>query len=143
MTRIDGRTGVEVIDRAECLELLREEVVGRISVVEGTGPLVLPVNYAMHGDQVVFRTGPGSKLAASRGGAACFEIDAFDRASRAGWSVVVRGRLEEVTTLDRQHDAVIDLAEPWLGTDGRPHVLRLVPAVISGRRVRPAPSPPA
>jgi nitroimidazol reductase NimA-like FMN-containing flavoprotein (pyridoxamine 5'-phosphate oxidase superfamily) len=142
MSRIDARTGVEVIDRAECLDLLRQEVIGRIAIVEGTGPLVLPVNYAMHGDRVVFRTGPGSKLAASRGGAACFEIDGFDRATRSGWSVVVRGRLEEVTVLDRQHDEVADLADPWLGPDGRPNVLRLVPAVISGRRARPAPTPP-
>jgi nitroimidazol reductase NimA-like FMN-containing flavoprotein (pyridoxamine 5'-phosphate oxidase superfamily) len=141
MTRFDPRTGVEVIDRRECLELLATDVVGRVAIVEGTGPLVLPVNYALHGADVIFRTGPGSKLAASRGRQACFEIDAFDRSTRTGWSVVVRGRLEEVTSYDRDLPDVADLAEPWLGVS-RPHVIRLASTIISGRRLRPpSPSP--
>jgi nitroimidazol reductase NimA-like FMN-containing flavoprotein (pyridoxamine 5'-phosphate oxidase superfamily) len=142
MTRVDRRTGVEVIDRKECLELLAGEVLGRIAVIEGSGPLILPVNYALHEDQVVFRTGPGSKLAASHGSQGCFEVDGHDRATRSGWSVVVRGRLEEVTAFNAKLLAQIeDLAEPWLGTE-RPYVVRLVPAIISGRRVRPPATAP-
>jgi nitroimidazol reductase NimA-like FMN-containing flavoprotein (pyridoxamine 5'-phosphate oxidase superfamily) len=139
--RFDRRTGVEVIERRECLELLATDVVGRVAVVEGTGPLVLPVNYALHGEQVVFRTGPGSKLAASRGRQVCFEVDSFDRLTRSGWSVVVRGRLEEVGPFDRSLAALEHLAEPWLGTEP-PNIVRVVPTVISGRRVRPPAAPP-
>lgn len=142
MTRVDSRTLIEVIDRRECLELLAGQVLGRLGIVEGRAPLVLPVNYAMHGDAVVFRTGPGSKLAASHGGPGCFEIDGVDEASRSGWSVVVRGRLEEVTSLDPELlAAVAGLAEPWV-PEGRPNVVRLVPNVISGRRVSGANGPP-
>lgn len=142
MTRVDSRTDVEIIDRKGCLELLRGEVVGRIGIVEGTAPLVLPINYALHDDQVVFRTGPGSKLVASHGSSACFEIDGFDPPTRSGWSVVVRGRLEEVTDADRSLlDQLADLADPWLGA-GRPNVVRLIPSVISGRRVPPRPAAP-
>lgn len=141
MMQFDRRTGVEVIERRECLELLASDVVGRVAIVEGTGPLVLPVNYALYGEQVVFRTGPGSKLAASRGRQVCFEVDAFDRETRSGWSVVVRGRLEEVQEFDRSLAAIEHLAEPWLGSEP-PNIVRLVPAIISGRRVRP-PAPPA
>lgn len=136
MTVFDSRTGVEVIGREECLDLLAGDVVGRIAIVEGTGPLVLPLNYCLVGEHVLFRTGPGSKLRASRGGQVCFEVDSFDRVTRSGWSVVVRGRLEEVTELDRDFDAVQHLAEPWLGTS-RPNTIRLVPTIISGRRVPP------
>lgn len=136
MTRFDPRTGIEVIDRSEYLALLASDVVGRVAVIEGTGPLVLPVNYALHRDHVVFRTGPGSKLSAARGRQVCFEVDSFDRLTRSGWSVVVRGRLEEVTTLDRDFGEIGALAEPWLGV-GRPNVVRLVPSIISGRRVAP------
>ena len=142
MTRFDSRTDVEVIDRRECLELLAGEVVGRVGIIEGTGPLVLPVNYGLHRDEVVFRTGPGSKLAASRRSQACFEIDGFDRVDRSGWSVVVRGRLEEVTVFDRGLlDEVEHLAEPWIGS-GRPNIVRLIPSIISGRRVRSTPASP-
>lgn len=137
MTRIDTRTGVEVIDRGECLDLLASDVVGRVAIVEGTGPLVLPVNYALHGEHVVFRTGPGSKLSAGRGRQVCFEVDAFDRETRSGWSVVARGRLDEVAEFDRDRHEIEHLVEEWLG-DGRPHLLRLTPAIISGRRIRSA-----
>ena len=62
------------------------------------------------GEHVVLQTGPGSKLTASRGQLVCFEVDAFDRETRSGWSVVVRGRLEEVTELDRSFAEVEQLA---------------------------------
>lgn len=49
---------------------------------------------------MVFRTAPGTKLFSGPRSAATFEIDAFDREHRTGWSVVVTGRLEEVTKFD-------------------------------------------
>lgn len=137
MLLFDNRTGVEVVERRGCLELLAGEVLGRIGIVEGGAPLILPVNYALDGEAIVFRTGPGSKLDSAHGSAACFEVDAFDREGRSGWSVVVRGRLEEITTADQPAlDRVEKLADPWLGE--RPSVVRLVPQVITGRRIRPS-----
>jgi nitroimidazol reductase NimA-like FMN-containing flavoprotein (pyridoxamine 5'-phosphate oxidase superfamily) len=139
MTLVD-RTGIRVIDRTECLSLLAAGTVGRVGIVAGGSPLVLPVNYAMDGESVVFRTGPGSKLDAARGRAACFEIDGFDLDSRAGWSVIARGRLEKITSFDGPTFARIrDLAQPWLAGD-RGHVLRLETVSISGRRVLPGPA---
>ena len=137
MALVDGR-GIEVIDRAGCLELLAGQEVGRIGIIDGGSPLVLPVNFALDGEAVVFRTGPGSKLQAARGRAACFEIDGVDADTRSGWSVVVRGRLQEVTRFDGDlHDRIVDLAEPWIEGQ-RGHVVRLQPHSISGRRIRPA-----
>jgi nitroimidazol reductase NimA-like FMN-containing flavoprotein (pyridoxamine 5'-phosphate oxidase superfamily) len=128
MALVDRRTGIEIIDRSECLRLLADETFGRVGVLDGGHPLILPVNYALDGDQVVFRTGEGTKLDAVRG-PACFEIDAHDDRAHTGWSVVVRGRLEQATA-DQQ-----DLAQPW-AVEGE-HALRIVPASIRGRRVRP------
>ncbi|WP_426573757.1 pyridoxamine 5'-phosphate oxidase family protein [Aquihabitans sp. McL0605] len=72
---------------------------------------------------------------------ACFEVDGFDRPSRSGWSVVVRGRLEEVPATDHATRAELEgLVEPWTRGDD-PHVVRLVPTVITGRRIRPRPAP--
>jgi nitroimidazol reductase NimA-like FMN-containing flavoprotein (pyridoxamine 5'-phosphate oxidase superfamily) len=137
MTSVDRRSGIEIIDRAECLALLDAEVVGRIAVVHHGTPVVLPVNYAMDGHDVVFRTGPGTKLAAAEHGTACFEIDGFDREAHTGWSVLVTGRLEEVTS--HQHDAFERLqasrVSPWI-PEGRDHWMRVVPGWISGRRLR-------
>ena len=140
MALYDHRTQVEVIDRRECLVLLAAEVVGRLGVLDGGSPLVLPMNYALHDEEIVFQTGPGTKLDAANGHPACFEIDAFDRDEHSGWSVVVRGRLEEVTRFDPVALAALEhRAQPWMSAP-RPNVLRLVPSSITGRRIRAAPN---
>ena len=61
------------------------------------GPLILPVNYRMDGESIVFRTDPGLKLDQGVRSHACFEIDHFDRGNRSGGASSPAGRLEEVT----------------------------------------------
>jgi nitroimidazol reductase NimA-like FMN-containing flavoprotein (pyridoxamine 5'-phosphate oxidase superfamily) len=133
---VDARTGIEALDRDECLTLLRADVVGRIGIVDHGTPIVLPVNYAMDGESIVFLTGTGSKLEAAGRGPACFEIDGFDRTERHGWSVLATGRLEEVTPhLHADLARVTGLGvSPWF-PKGRDHWMRLVPSRITGRRV--------
>ena len=48
-----------VIPRAECLRLLAGQTVGRLGFVVHGRPMVLPVNYVLVGDLIVFRTGEG------------------------------------------------------------------------------------
>jgi nitroimidazol reductase NimA-like FMN-containing flavoprotein (pyridoxamine 5'-phosphate oxidase superfamily) len=136
----DSRTGIEVVTRDDCLRLLREDVIGRLAVVSGGAPHVFPVNYAMDGEDVVFRTDHGTKLDVGPRSPACFEIDRFERTDRSGWSVVVAGRLEEVTAFDSERLHRIETLgiDPW--ADGeRQHWMRLVPGTISGRRVGSTP----
>jgi nitroimidazol reductase NimA-like FMN-containing flavoprotein (pyridoxamine 5'-phosphate oxidase superfamily) len=125
-----------MLDRERCLELLRDDEIGRLAVLADGGPVIFPVNYRMDGESVVFRTDPGLKLEQGVRSHGCFEIDHFDRANRSGWSVVVAGRLEEVThyetkTWDRIHELPVD---PWAGGI-KEHWVRLVPSRITGRRV--------
>ena len=71
---------MELVDvqREECLALLAEGVVGRMVYTEGAMPAAHPVTYCLDGDEVVFRTGDGSKLAAAaRHHVVGFEIDAY------------------------------------------------------------------
>jgi nitroimidazol reductase NimA-like FMN-containing flavoprotein (pyridoxamine 5'-phosphate oxidase superfamily) len=130
---------VEVLDRDRCITLLRGDEIGRLAVVADGGPLILPVNYQMDGESIVVRTDPGLKLDQGLRAHGCFEIDHFDRARRSGWSVVVAGRLEEVTHYDsktwaRTHELPV---EPW--ADGaKEHWIRLIPSRITGRLVPPA-----
>ena len=138
MNLTDPRTGLEVIDRDECLRLLAGDEIGRLATVAGSTPVVMPVNYALDGETVVIRTAPGTKLDQAGRRRAAFEIDEFDRARRTGWSVVVTGRLEELTRYD---GAPFDRAralgiDPWAGGD-KSHWLRLVPDHITGRRLDP------
>ena len=62
-----GRAGLhpvlEPMEREECLRLLEPGGVGRIAMTSGDQLVVLPVNYAVHDGQVVFRTAPATVLA--------------------------------------------------------------------------------
>jgi uncharacterized protein len=135
MRFVDSRTGIEILERDECLQLLANDEVGRLGVVNGGAPVILPVNYTLDGESIVIRTEAGTKLNAGPRSPACFEIDWFDRANRRGWSVLVSGRLEEVTPFDgAELERVRQLpVDPWAGP--RFHWLRLVPTRITGRRV--------
>ena len=137
MKNVDARSGIEVLAADECLRLLAADVIGRLAVVVGGSPSIFPVNYVLDEESIVFRTDAGTKLDHGPRSQACFEIDSFDRDSRTGWSVVVAGRLEEVTrfqsaTLQRVRDLPID---PWAGGE-KAHWMRLVSNWVTGRRLR-------
>ena len=137
MRLADGRTGIEIIAREECLQLLADEVVGRIGFVVAGRAEVLPVNYVLDGDAVVFRTAAGSKLDGATRSPVVFEVDRIDRATRSGWSVIVHGLAQEVTSFDRVElrERVAELpVDPWAPGEKR-HLVRIAPGSITGRRV--------
>jgi len=77
--------GSEALDRGECLRLLGSVSIGRIIFTEHALPAAEPVNFALLGDAVVFRTAAGSRLAAAaRNAVVAFEADEFHPATRAG-----------------------------------------------------------
>jgi uncharacterized protein len=121
----------------ECYTLLATQQVGRLGVNAEHYPLILPVNYALDHGIIVIRTGPGTKLAAADHANVTFEVDEIDRVRRTGWSVLVRGLAEEVTT--RHRAELIERTktsgvQPWApGEHG--HWLRLIPHKITGRRI--------
>lgn len=89
--------GLRVLGYEECLERLRATPVGRLALVHAGEPLVFPVNHAMDGANVVFRTLWGSKLQTAEGaGTVAYEVDGYDSVSETGWSVLVKGTAEVV-----------------------------------------------
>lgn len=129
-------TKIEVIGVDECMALIRADEIGRLAIIDGNRPVIFPVNYAFDGEEIVIRTAPGTKLDHGTRSTACFEIDRLDRDHHCGWSVVVIGRLEELTAYngaDFERASGLPL-HPWAaGTKDR--ILRLVPSSITGRRV--------
>jgi nitroimidazol reductase NimA-like FMN-containing flavoprotein (pyridoxamine 5'-phosphate oxidase superfamily) len=128
MRQRDARTHLELLDRDECLILLNGRHVGRLAVVHGGAPMIYPVNFSVAGDQITFRSDPGTKIEAALRSPVCFEVDHLDEASRCGWSVVVTGRLE--TAPDAPP------VDSWAGDLQR--AFRLVPDRITGRSVGPS-----
>jgi nitroimidazol reductase NimA-like FMN-containing flavoprotein (pyridoxamine 5'-phosphate oxidase superfamily) len=93
---VDRRTGLEVLDRDECLRLFGRSGLGRLAVVIDGRPLVFPVNFALDGDAIVLRTGAGTKLYGARSGPVAFECDGTDGVYHTGWSVLATGSADEV-----------------------------------------------
>lgn len=126
---------LEVLTAAECYELISPGGVGRVAFTTADGPVVLPVNYAMAGQLVIFRTAPDTLLARYLDCRAGFEVDRIDEALGRGWSVLVIGHAVRVTSeaevsrLER-HAAV----RPW-AAGARDVYVRITPHQISGRRI--------
>jgi nitroimidazol reductase NimA-like FMN-containing flavoprotein (pyridoxamine 5'-phosphate oxidase superfamily) len=108
-----------------------------VAVSSDALPTVLPVNFRLAGERIVFRTGEGTKLAAAtRNAVVAFEVDDFDPVQHTGWSVVVTGVARQVV----DHDALADLNElgipRWApGPDN--HVVEVSLELVSGRRIPP------
>jgi hypothetical protein len=132
-------TPYESMPPEECLRLLATEEVGRLVVVLGGQPLVFPLNYALDGDAVVFRTAPGTKLEAISRSLVAFEVDRWAPSGQSGWSVVVEGIAQEVTSADAPglRERLARLAVRPLATGDRLHFVRIVPFSITGSRLRP------
>ncbi len=119
-----------VMSREECLQLLATLSIGRLALTRRAAPpLVVPVNYVLDGEAVVFRTDPGEKLDLAQGHAVSFQVDAIDPMHRRGWSVLVCGIAREADPSESARRL-----EPWAGGPKR-HWLAIEPDTISGRRV--------
>jgi nitroimidazol reductase NimA-like FMN-containing flavoprotein (pyridoxamine 5'-phosphate oxidase superfamily) len=126
---------LEVLAEHRCRELLTQASVARLGLSVDSLPVILPVNFVVDGDSIVFRTGSGLKLsAASAGDVACLEVDDIDLLGHGGWSVLVTGRLRELTDPDELEAARrLPLAPWWHRVDQR--YVRLSMDLLSGRRL--------
>jgi uncharacterized protein len=128
----------EEIEVDECWRLLASQPVGRVAVIVGHYPVVFPVNHGVDRRGLVFRTGAGTKLWAIHRSNVTFEVDDFDLATQAGWSVMVKGSAREITTESNPElvaGAESSGAVPW-APGRRESVVRIVPDAVSGRRIR-------
>jgi nitroimidazol reductase NimA-like FMN-containing flavoprotein (pyridoxamine 5'-phosphate oxidase superfamily) len=133
--------GVELdeLGRDECLRLLAGQVIGRVVFTDSAMPAAQPVNYLLSGEEVLFRTANGSKLAAAvRRAVLGFQTDQIDPASATGWSVLGIGQSYEITDPAR-----LDLLERTLPTPWAPgqavHTIAIPLTRLTGRILRPHP----
>lgn len=129
-------SGLSEITATECVDLLAGRTVGRAAICTPTGPHVVPVNYTVDGDSIVFRTTPYSVLGTyAWAGDIAFEVDDLDVDNHSGWSVVAHGRgemvedLEDIEEVRWAHDP-----KPW-AEGARPLYVRLRWREVTGRRI--------
>lgn len=134
-TLVTDRNGLEILDREDCLRLLAGAHIGRLALSIDALPVILPVNFVVHDEKVVFRTAPGTKLSvAVRSAVVAFEADAIDPLRHEGWSVLVTGRAREVAEGDRLESYRRLPLRPW-APGAHDHFIEIDIERISGRRL--------
>ncbi|MFC4944929.1 pyridoxamine 5'-phosphate oxidase family protein [Pseudonocardia sp. GCM10023141] len=124
-----------MLDREQCIALLGSAVIGRVVFTDGALPSAQPVNFVLDGEEVVFRTSNGSKLAAAtRHAVVAFEVDDIDHATRTGWSVLGVGQAYEVVEPARLAELAELQPDPW-APDRTAHTISIPLQMLSGRRL--------
>ena len=127
--------GLTVLSREESLRLLATAHIGRVGLSAAALPVVLPVNFAVDGDEIAIRTAPGTKLdAALRNAVVAFEVDDFDPIYHTGWSVMVTGMARQLTSPEELRRAQALPLRAW--APGVHDSFIAIPAqLVSGRRI--------
>lgn len=108
--------------------------IGRVGT-GGASPDIFPVNYAVDGHSVVFRTAAGKKLSAvGRGERVVFEVDDIDAEWARGWSVVLRGFAKHVVDVDEAARLAQLPLQVW-DPAPKPEFVRITTHLVSGREI--------
>ena len=125
------------LSRDECLHLLREVPVGRVGVTIGALPAIFPVNFRMRDEDVIlFGAMANSRLALSTHDAiVAFQVDAFDAATKKGWTVLGVGRSTRLEDDEARTAEVGGLPEPWTVGEAAEHLMQLKLRDVSGHEI--------
>jgi hypothetical protein len=126
------------MSREECLHALDARPVGRLAYNGEDGPRILPVNFILTEDAIVFRTLADGEIAKYAVDTTCaFEVDDFDEFFESGWSVLAVGLAQLLTEADFQRLRYGKIPQPWANG---PRILfvKLPLGQLSGRQLLPA-----
>jgi nitroimidazol reductase NimA-like FMN-containing flavoprotein (pyridoxamine 5'-phosphate oxidase superfamily) len=123
------------LSRSECLVLLQQAQVGRIGYVVDGLAVILPVNFVLFHEDIVFCTAKGGTLAwLSTRQRVAFEVDESRSADQEGWSVLVHGSASEVTDPGQLEALRGSPLRSWVRSPDD-HWVRIRIEAISGRSV--------
>ena len=118
------------LNSEQCWEMLRAEEFGRLAFHLVDEVHITPINYAVDGETLLFRTAEGSKLlGVVMGSDVAFEIDRYGEDTAR--SVVIRGRARLLPE-DEAHRAENTRLRSWVPTS-KYNVVEIAPAVVTGR----------
>jgi uncharacterized protein len=118
----------------ECWRLLRTAEVGRLAIGVAGEPEIFPVNFVVDGQDVVFRTAEGTKLAAlTVSSRVAFEIDGYLPDVGEAWSVVVKGWAQRLDHFPEIYAAEDLPLFPW-HAGPKQWFVRIRSTQVTGRR---------
>lgn len=122
---------VTTLDADACWQLLHDHELGRLAFHLAGEVHITPINYAVDGRTLLFRTAEGNKLlGVVMHSDVAFEIDGMD--DTEAWSVVLRGRARLLEG-DEEHRAERVPLRPWTST-AKYNVVEIAPTEVTGRR---------
>lgn len=123
------------LTRAECLELLRTQDVGRVVLTLDALPVVVPVGYQLQDGGIVLRTHTDSRLVAAAVNAiVAFQVDDLDGVDGEGWSVTVTGAARPLEPTAERLVAVPDVRHA--AERGADFLVEIHPTVVTGMLLR-------
>jgi hypothetical protein len=124
---------IESLTHTQCVDRLAQHDVGRVSVSVDAMPVIVPVLYAIDGDDIVFEAPLDVTLAAACDHAViAFEVDHISHAANGGWSVQALGVANVVR--DRDLSRVPDAGSPGPDLTDTEQRVRLPLERMSGRK---------
>lgn len=101
------------LTRDEMLRLLDEERVGRVGLNDDPQPYIVPTDFAYLDGSIYIHTPEGGKKAtlARKNPNVCFEVDRYDSTVTDFRSIIIRGRITEVSSPDERRKAMQVLGE--------------------------------
>jgi hypothetical protein len=116
----------ENMPRDECLRLMATTGVGRIIYTRRAMPAVELIAFSLDGGDIVVQTMRDQIAAAIRDSIVAFEADQVSPHDESGWTVTVIGQAhEDVSSSPGGHSS----------PDGREHVIRIRPELVTGFRI--------
>lgn len=128
---------IEDLGRDECLTRMATQRIGRFGVVVDGVPLVLPMQFVMDGETVVFQTNQGAKVLHAPLTAVSFEVDHVDWDEGVGWSVLIQGVGADITSaIDKRSEELRALTVHSWAPPPADRWIKIVPQKITGRIIR-------
>jgi hypothetical protein len=129
------------LSRAECLRKVSSVPFGRVVFTVRALPAIQPVSHLVAGAQIIIRASLGAAFSSAPSGSAAvvaYQADLIDPGRRAGWSVVVIGRAQRVTS--EAHAARYRQALPPWADGEMDEVIAIDADLVTGFRIVPVPA---
>jgi uncharacterized protein len=134
---MDHAGTIEELARDDCLARMATQRLGRLGVAVDGVPLVLPMQFVLDGETVVFQTNQGAKVLHVPLSSVSFEVDDVDWEKGVGWSVLVQGYGADITSsIDEASEALRGLTIHSWAPEPADRWLKIIPRTITGRVIR-------
>ncbi len=135
-TEVEVSPLMEKLSEEACWVLLGEVEVGRLAVAAAGDVDIFPLNFAVDGRSIVFRTAEGTKLVEIiLNGRVAFEADGYHPADGEAWSVLVKGEAEMLERFSEIYAAQDLPLFPW-NSAPKERFVKINVSSITGRRFK-------